>query len=69
MSAESFEVSVFAFCNKRGSPNSPSTVDSKKLEYRPKTIYAAFSSSLGLRVGGQSYSDFLASTVGVMYTL
>ena len=39
------------------------TVDSKKLEYGPGTIYAGFPSSLGFGVGGQSYSKFPASTV------
>ena len=41
----------------------PPTVDSKKLEYRPGAIYAGFPSSVGFRVGGQSYYNFLASTV------
>ena len=38
-------------------------VDSKKLEYEPGTIYAGFLSSLGFGVGGESCSNFLASTV------
>ena len=38
-------------------------VDSKKLEYEPGTIYDEFPSSLGFAVGGQPYSNFLASTV------
>ena len=47
------------------SHNSPAgcTIDSKKLEYRPRTIYAGFAFCLGFGVGGQSYSNFLASTV------
>ena len=40
-----------------------STVDSKELEYGPGTICAGFACSLGFGVGGQSYSNFLASTV------
>ena len=40
------------------------TVDSKKLEYGLGVIYASVPSSLGFGVG-QSYSNFLASTVGV----
>ena len=41
-------------------------IDSKKLEYGSRMIYAGFpsESSLGLEVGGQSYSNFPASTVG-----
>ena len=39
------------------------TVDSQQLEYGPGRIYAGFPSSLGFGVGGQSYSNFLASTV------
>ena len=39
------------------------TVDSKKLEYGPGKIYDAVPSSLGFGVGGQSYSNLLASTV------
>ena len=42
-------------------------VDSKKMEYGPGTMYAAFPSSLGFRVAGQSYSNFLASTVGIQH--
>ena len=42
------------------------SVDSKKLEYGPVTIYAGFPSSLGFGVGGQSYSNFLASTWRVL---
>ena len=38
-------------------------VDSEKLEYGPGTICADFPSSLGFGAGGQSYSNFLASTV------
>ena len=38
-------------------------VDSKKLAYGSGTILAAFPSSLSFGVGGQSYSNFLASTV------
>ena len=37
-------------------------VDSKNLEDGPRTIYAGVPSSLGFGVGGQSYSNFLAST-------
>ena len=40
-----------------------STVDSKKLEYGPETIFAGFPCSPVLGVGGQSSSNFLASTV------
>ena len=39
------------------------TVDSKKLEYGPGTIYVGCASSRGFEVGGQSYSNFLASTL------
>ena len=38
-------------------------VDSKKLEYEPGTIHVGVPSSLGVGVGGPSYSNFLASTV------
>ena len=38
-------------------------VDSNKLVYHPGTIYDGLSSSLGFGVVGQSYSNFLASTV------
>ena len=38
-------------------------MDSKQLGYRPGVIYSGFPSSLGYGVGGQSYSNFLASTV------
>ena len=38
-------------------------VDSNTLEYGPGTIYAGFPSSEGFGVGGQSYSNFPASTV------
>ena len=41
------------------------TVDSKKLGYGPGAIYAVFFSSFVLGVGGQSYSNLLASTVGL----
>ena len=44
------------------------TVDSKKLEYGPGAIYAGFPSSLGFGVGGQSCSNFLASTVNLHKT-
>ena len=37
------------------------TVDSKKLEYGPGTMFAGFP-SLGFGLGGLSYSNFLAST-------
>ena len=40
------------------------TVDSKKLAYGPRTIYAGCSSYLGFGVRGHSYSDLMASTVG-----
>ena len=39
------------------------TVDSKELEHGPGRIYASLPSSLGLGLGGQSHSNFLASTV------
>ena len=39
-----------------------STLDSKRLEYGPGTIHGGFP-SLGFGAGGQSYSNFLASTV------
>ena len=39
------------------------TVDSKKLEYGPGTIYAGVPSSLGFVVGG--WSNVLASTVSL----
>ena len=39
------------------------TVNSKKLEFGPGAIYAVFPSSLGYGVGGQSSSNFLASSV------
>ena len=38
------------------------TVDSKKLENGPETVYAGFPSSLGFGFAGPSYSSFLAST-------
>ena len=41
---------------------SPWAVDSKKLELGPGTIYAGVPSSLGFGDGGQSSSNFLAST-------
>ena len=44
----------------------PITVDSKKLEYGPGTKYAGLPSSLGFGAGGQSYSNFLASTVELL---
>ena len=40
-------------------------VDCKKLECGPGTFHDGCPSSLGIGVGGQSYSNFLASTVGV----
>ena len=39
------------------------TVDSRKLEYGPRMIYAGFPHSLGFGLGGQSYCNFLAATV------
>ena len=42
------------------------TVDSKKLEHGSGTIYAGVPSCLGFGVGGQSYCNFLASTVYVI---
>ena len=39
---------------------------SKKLEYEAGTIYAGSPASLGFGVGGQSYSNFPASTVGFL---
>ena len=39
------------------------TADSEKLDCGPGAIYAGFPSSQGCLVGGQSYSNFLASTV------
>ena len=44
-------------------------VDSKKLEYGPGTIYAGVPSSLGFGVGGQQYSNFLASTLQIQTTV
>ena len=41
----------------------PSRVNSQKAQYGPVTTYACFCSSLGSRVGGESYSNFLASSV------
>ena len=41
----------------------PPTADSKQLEYRPGTICGGVPSSLGFGVEGESYSQFLASTV------
>ena len=38
------------------------TVDSKLLEYGPRMIYAGVPSSEAFGIGGQSYSNFLAST-------
>ena len=38
------------------------TVDSEKLGYGPRTISAVFPSSQAFGVGGQSFSNFLAST-------
>ena len=43
-------------------------MDSKKLEYGPGTMLAGVSSSPAVGVGGQSYSNFLASTVGRIET-
>ena len=43
------------------------TVDSKKLEYGPGTIYAGFPFFQAFGVEGQSYSNFLASTVGLFW--
>ena len=40
------------------------TEDSEKLEHGPRTSSAWFPSSFGLGVGGQSCSNFLASTEG-----
>ena len=40
----------------------PITLDSKKLKYGPGTFFAGFPSSLGFVDGGESYSNFLAST-------
>ena len=39
-------------------------VDSKKLEHGSMAIYADCPSSLGVGVGGEAYSNFLASTGG-----
>ena len=39
------------------------TVDSKKLEYGPRTKDAGLPSSVGFGVGGRSYFNFLACTV------
>ena len=39
------------------------TIDSKKLESGPGTIYAGFPSSQAFEVGAQSYSSLLASAV------
>ena len=41
-------------------------VGSKKLEYGPGTIRGGPPSSLGSGVGGQTYSNFLASTVKIL---
>ena len=38
-------------------------VGSKKLEHGPRTTFAGLPSSLAFGVGGQSYSNFLASTL------
>ena len=46
-----------------GPKGSPYPVDSKKLEYGPGTIFVGFPSSLRFGLGGQLYSNFLASTV------
>ena len=46
-----------------------STVDSKTLENGPRRIYAGCPSSGGFGVGGQSYSNLLASTVGVLFVV
>ena len=43
----------------------PPTVGFRKLEYGPGTMQAGFPSSQAVGVGGQSYSNFLASTVTV----
>ena len=40
------------------------TAETQKLEHGPGMICAAFPSSLGFGVGGQPYSNFLASTAG-----
>ena len=39
------------------------TAGSRKLAYGSGTFSAVFPSSVGFRLGGQSYSNFLASTV------
>ena len=39
------------------------TVDSEKLEYGSGTICDGFPSFLGVGVGGQSYSNFVAAAV------
>ena len=39
------------------------TVGSRKFEYGPGTNYGGVPSFVGFGVGGQSYSNFLASTV------
>ena len=41
----------------------PLTEDFNKLVYGPRATHAGFPSSVGLGVGGQSYSNFLASAV------
>ena len=41
--------------------------DSKKVDYGPRTIYAGVPSSQACGVGGQSYSNFLVSTVQVCF--
>ena len=42
-------------------------VDSNKLEYGPSTNYGGLHSFLGFGLGGQSYSNFLASTVYTVF--
>ena len=44
------------------------TVDSKKLDTGPGTIYGGFTSFFGFWVGGQSYSNFLASILYWVHT-
>ena len=45
------------------------TGDFKKLEYGFGVIYAGYPSSLGLRVGGQSHSNFRASIAMVFISI
>ena len=43
-----------------------STADFEQFEYERRTLHDGFASSPGFRVGGESYSNFMASTVRIV---